>query len=89
MSEQAYDSRAMTQAAPQRDGLLGALDMQLDRLDQAIARIQDRLFEVTGPDFVERAVAVPDEPLTPGRKRVVRLGDLIDALNRTTDRLDI
>ena len=82
----AYDTRM---ESPQSDGLVGAFDMQLDRLDEAIARLQMRLTDIIGPDHVERAAAVPVEELTPARKRVVRLGDLIDSLIITTNRLDI
>lgn len=73
----------------QPDGFLGALDMQLDRMDATIARLQQRVNEITGPDYTEPNEIRASEPLTSARKRVLKLGDLVDALQRTIDRIDI
>jgi len=94
MSEPMYDSReadirGYRNNSPQPDGLLGAFDMQLDRLDATIARLQERISEITGPDYAEASEIRQSEPITSARKRVLKLVDLVDALQRTIDRIDI
>lgn len=88
MSDVAYDAR-MERAMPEPDGLLGHLDLQLDRLDGTIARLQTRVAPITGPDYAEPSELRGADPLTEARKRVVKLSDLVDALQRTIDRIDI
>lgn len=87
MSDVAYDAR-MERAMPEPDGLVGHFDLQLDRLEGAVARLSTRLQPVLGPESAIRGTE-PELALTPARERVRRLSYLIDALNEVTERVDL
>ena len=87
MSEQGYDTRCSKAEEP--DGLLAHLDIQLDQLENAIVRYQDRVRVITAPYSVPGEPHLGEEALTPARERILRLRSLIGAMQDTTDRLDI